>query len=119
MTFLHVSHIINISKQLWNILYTDLYSGRLAQLSALCAPELYVLFYVCMPSTYSRFVQQLHEGVKTTDLGSSVDLLPGLMNNLQTYVELSYKSLSEQCIQEFPWELVAMNTSSYQASLPG
>ena len=87
--------------------------------SSVCAPEVYGLVYVYIPSTYSSFVQQLCEGVKTTDLRSSVDLLPGLMNNLHNNNELSYKSLSVQCIQEFPWELVAMTTSSYQASLPG
>ena len=85
--------------------------------SSVCAPEVYGLFYLCIPSTYSSFVQQLYEGVKTTDLRSSVDLLPVLMNNLWNYVELSYKSLSVQCIREFRWELVAMTTSSYQAGL--
>ena len=95
------------------------YSGWQAgsKVSSVCAPEVYGLFYVYIPSTYGSFVQQSYEGVKTTDLRSSVDLLPGLMNNLQNYVELSYKFLSVQCIQEFPWELVAMTTSSYQDSL--
>ena len=87
--------------------------------SSVCAPEVYGLLYVCIPSTYNSLAHQLYECVNTTDLRSSVDLLPGLMNNLQNHVELWYKSLPEQCIQEFPWELFVMTTSSYQASLPG